>query len=397
MEIVDLMEMKIKFYKFFCLLLLLFGIPGLLSAQWALMHTEADSLIKIGTKYIYNVQFDSATICFNKVIKMYPNHPVGYFMDAMAEWWKIRLFRETEKYDDSFLKKIDKVLDVCDKRLDSNLVDITALFFQGGAYGYRGRFHAIRKNYLKVANDGRKGYEILTECWKLAPGNHDIQLGTGIYNYFVVAFPEEYPVFKPLITFFPKGDKTIGILQLKSAAKYARYAQVEAEDVLLQIFYQFEENYNEALPLAEELYNAYPNNPYFHRYLGRCYTTTYNNQDKADEVWREIIKRCIKRELGYDRLTSREALFYVGQSLMWKQDFENSLKYFYKCDEASRYVDKDGPSGFMVKTNLYIGKIFDLQGKRKYAKMQYEKILKMKDYDGSQEAAKKYLEKPYGK
>ncbi|MFC2131917.1 tetratricopeptide repeat protein, partial [Bacteroidota bacterium] len=310
----------------------------------------------------------------------------------------IRLFRETEKYDEVFLEKIEKVLEICDTRLDSNIIDITALFFQGGAYGYRARFHAIRKNYLSVANDGRRGYETLTECWKLAPGNHDIQLGTGLYNYFVVAFPEKYPVFKPLTTFFPKGDKRIGILQLKSATKYARYAAIEAKDVLLQIFYQFEKNYAEALKVAEDLSFSYPDNPYFQRYLGRSYTTNgWKYKEKAEETWREILKRCIRRKLGYDRLTAREALYYVGLALMRKRDYKTSLKYFYKCDEACRSVDKDGPSGFMVKTNLYIGKVLDIQGKRKYAKKQYEKVLRWDDYDGSHDTAERYLQKPYGK
>ncbi|ROL60543.1 hypothetical protein D9V86_09290 [Bacteroidetes/Chlorobi group bacterium ChocPot_Mid] len=380
--------------------LLLLGLitftPSLYS-QWAVMHTEADSLIKKGTFHVYNIEFDSASVCFKKVIEMNPDNPAGYFLDAMVEWWKIRLFRETEKYDNLFLKKIDKVIELCEARLDTNIVDITALFFLGGAYGYRGRFHAIRQNYMNVANDGRKGYEILTECWKLAPGNHDIQLGTGIYNYFVVAFSEQYPALKPLTAFFPKGDKRIGILQLRSAAKYARYASIEAKEVLLQIYYQFEENFPEALTMAEDLAFTYPKNPFFQRYLARAYTTNgWEYQDKAEELWREILKKCITREIGYDRLTSREALYYVGLTLMRKQDYETALKYLYKCDEACRAVDKDGPSGFMVKTNLYIGRILDLQGKRKYAIKQYEKILKWKDYDGSHESAKKYLQKPYG-
>jgi len=377
---------------------LAFYIPQHSNSQWAIMHTEADSLTMEGIYYIYNVKFDKASACFEKVIEMFPSHPVGYFMDAMVEWWKIRLFRETEKYDDDFLKKIDRIIDICNTKLDTNMVDISALFFKGGAYGYRGRYHTIRKNYLSVANDGRKGYDILTKCWQLAPGNHDIQLGTGIYNYFVVALAEEYPAFKPLINFFPKGDKRIGILQLRSAAKYARYSAVEAEDVLLQIYYQFEKDYPEALEIALKLNTKYPDNPYFHRYLARCYTSAgWQYNEKAEEIWREIIKRCIKRKLGYDRLTSREALYYVGLALMRKKDYNTALKYFYKCDEACRHVDKDGPSGFMVMTNVNIGKIFDLQDKRKYAIKQYEKILRMDDYNGSHNTAERYLKKPYGK
>jgi len=82
--------------------------------------------------------------------------------------------------------------------------------------------------------------------------------------------------------------------------------------------------------------------------------------------------------------------------LQEKGDFENALKYFYKCDEASRYLDKKEPSGFMVRTNLYIGQIFDKQGKREYAIKQYEKIIDWKDYKGSVEEAERYIKRPYG-
>lgn len=384
-------EMKYIKYTLITLFLIL-SFSKRSSAQWSIMRSDADSLIRLGSDYIYNVKFDSASACFHQVIQKYPNNPAGYFLDAMVEWWKIRLFRETTNYDNVFLKKIDKVIDICEIRLDSNQADITALFFIGGAYGYRGRFYAIRKSYINVANDGRRGYNALTECWKLAPGNHDIQLGTGLYNYFVIAFVEKYPILKPLTAFFPNGDKKIGILQLKSAAKYARYDAIEAEDVLLQIYYQFEENYSEALKIAEKLNFRFPDNPYFHRYLARCYIIKgYSYRNKAESSWREIIKRCIRKKTGYDRLTAREALYYVGYLLMLKGNNKTALKYFYKCDEASRYVDKDGPSGFMVKTNLHIAKIYLKLGKKKYAIKQYRKILNMKDYDGSHKIAERKI------
>jgi len=388
--------MKNKFCYIFILIALLIQNHNL-DAQWAFMHTEADSLVQIGINYIYNVQFDSANAIFNEVIKKFPEHPVGYFMGAMVEWWKIRLFRETEKFDQFFLDKIDKTIKVCEKRLDSNQVDIIALFFLGGSYGYRGRFYAIREKYWNVAEDGHKGYQILKKCWELAPGNRDIQLGTGIYNYFVVAFAEEYPIIKPLLTFFPKGDKKIGILQLKSSAVYGRYTKYEAEDVLLQIYYQFEKNYYEALNIAQKLHTLFPDNPYFHRYLARCYTSTgYFFSDITENTWREILQHCINKKTGYDRLTAREALYYIGLSLMRKGDYKKSLEYFYKCDEACRYIDKNGPSGFMIQTNLNIGKIYDLQKRRDLAIKQYKKILRMPDDNGSHNFAKKYLEKPYG-
>ena len=63
------------------------------------MKSDADSLVRVGIQYIYNVEFDRAHECFVKIINLYPEHPAGYFLDAMIDWWKITLFRDTKIYD----------------------------------------------------------------------------------------------------------------------------------------------------------------------------------------------------------------------------------------------------------------------------------------------------------
>lgn len=364
-----------------------------LTGQWAIMRNDADSLVKIGTDHIYNVQFDKATECFEEVIKRYPEHPAGYFLDAMVEWWKVWLYKDTEEYDNGFLNKIERVINLCNRHLDSNAFDINYLFFKGGSLGYRGRFYAIRKSWLNAANDGKEAFEILKKCEKMAPYNHDIMLGTGIYNYFAVKFPEEYPILKPLMVFFPKGDLTIGLLQLQAASRYARYAATEAKVVLLQIYYQYENNTSKAFEIAQDLYTRYPDNAYFHRYMGKLYVMM-SEMDKMEQTWREILKRYIAKKPGYEIYTAREALYYIGYALMNRGDYNKSLEYFYKCDEACRKLDRE-PSGFMVRLNLKIGNIYDMQGKRDLAVKQYKKVLKMNDFQDSHELAERYLDKPY--
>ncbi len=371
---------------------LLVWIPA--SAQWVLMREDADSLTRQGIFHIYNLQFDSAEAYFGELIRRYPEHPAGYFMDAMVSWWRILTNRRSRQYDEEFLQKIERVLQVCQPILEHNPYDIVGLFFKGGALGYRGRFYAMRERWIRAANDGREAFNILLQVQRLAPGNHDVLLGTGIYNYYAVKLPEMYPILRPLLLFLPPGDKELGILQLRASARNARYAATEARVVLLQILYDFEQNAAEALPVAEELHRDYPRNPYFHRYLGRCYVRLGDLQ-RMEETWREILRRCIEKWSGYDELTAREALYYVGLALMQRGQYEEALQYFYKCDEMSRVLDED-PSGFMVKTNLNIGKIYDLQGKRDLALMQYRKVLSWRDVQNSHAEARRYIEKPYG-
>ncbi|MBK9247353.1 MAG: hypothetical protein IPM69_04380 [Ignavibacteria bacterium] len=366
------------------------------SAQWTIMRTDADVLVQIGAKQIYNLEFDSASANFNKVIQMYPEHPAGYFLDAMVEWWRIATNRRAKHYDDRFLEKINKAIEVCDNLIEKDKYDVTGKFFKGGAVGYKGRFYAQREQYLKAADDGRIGFDMLLECQKIAPQNHDIMLGTGIYNYFAAVLPEQYPILKAAMFFLPSGDKKLGILQLITAAKRAKYATTEAKVVLLSIYYQFEKNPTEALKIAQDLFTLYPNNAYFQKYVGRCqvqlgYSAEYEN------TWRDVVTKCIDKKNGsYDLLSAREGLYYVGLGLMNRNKLDSALRYFYKCDEGGRHLDED-PSGFTISVNMKIGNIYDLQGKRDLAIMQYKKVLAWSENNNSHLLANGYINKPFGK
>jgi len=383
----------IKFFLSF-LLILLFSFS--LNAQWSILNAESDSIVRLGTDYIYNLDFQNAEKCFKEVQTKFPQHPAGYFLDAMIDWWRLMIDRpRSYKFRESFLNKIEKTIKVCDNILDIHRTNINALFFKGGALGYRGRFYADEESWVKSISDASSGFDILIECLKIAPGNHDVMLGTGIYNYFAAAIPERYPVVKPLMLLLPSGDKKIGEYQLKAAASKARYASVEAKVVLMQVYYTFENKSWDALDISKELFEKYPNNPYFKKYYARCLVRT-GNYSNFETYWREILKDCIDKKFGYNNDLAREAMYYIALALIRKKDYDLALRYLYKCDEGSRALDKDKRvSSFMVMSNLWMGKIYDLQGKRNYAIKQYEKVLKMGNHSTSHEEAKIYLKEAY--
>jgi hypothetical protein len=365
-----------------------------LQAQWVSMKSDGDSILQRGIRFIYNVEFDQAHNEFSKVIALYPTHPAGYFLDAMVEWWRINLDQKTTSYDGLFLQKIDRVLAVCDRRLDSMPKDVAALFFKGGAIGFRGRYHITRNNYFSAADDGRIALGILQDCYRIAPGNHDVMLGTGIYNYFSVAIPERRPALSTLMMFLPSGDKQLGLAQLKAAARQARYAAVEAKVILIQAYTDFEWNLLEAMIYARDLHQSYPKNPAFQRAYGRC-LVGLGPRDSAELCWRDVLVKYMDKKFGYDRLAAREALYYVGICRLQSRDFPVALKYLSKCYEASVVLDKDEPTGLMVKAYLRMGQIYDAQGKRAVALSHYKKVLDWPDWSQSHAEARRYMNTPY--
>lgn len=364
-------------------------------AQWV-GDAESEAHTRKGIDYVYNLSFDSARAEFHQIIKKNPEHPAGYFFLAMVDWWKIVTDLDNTSNDDHFLDQLDRVIDLCDQRLDKDERDAAALFFKGGALGFRGRLHGNRGDWVKAANDGRTALPIVQDAYKLAPQNNDILLGIGIYNYFAEVVPEQYPFVKPFMIFFPKGNRQKGITQLRLASEKALYANIEATYFLMQLLQNFEKRSDEALTLAVKLHAKYPNNVIFHKYVGRC-NASLSNWTAMRAIYTEVLNRVAMKRIGYDNVVEREAHYYLGLDEMNSQHLDAALTHFYRSDELSRTIERKEQTGFMVMTNLKIGQIYDIQKKRDLAKMQYEKVLKLDDFQDAHKQAERYLQTPYEK
>jgi tetratricopeptide (TPR) repeat protein len=376
----------------FLTLLLLF-VCSSVQSQW-LGDPVLDQRVLRGIDKLYNYEFDKADSDFTEVIRQRSDHPVGYFFRAMIQWERIISNFDDESQDDKLYQLLDVVIEMCEKRLDEHPDDVTALFFNGGAVGFRGRLRANRGKWVGAANDGIVALPLVRKAYELEPNNYDVLLGIGIYNYYASVIPEKYPIVKPVMIFFPSGDRKKGLEQLRQASQNAKYAKVEAMYFLMQNYFVYEKDFASALELARKLNAKYPNNSMFHRYVGRCLVST-GHLDEAKDIFLEIEKRCSKKQLGYDAYDAREACYYLGKFDFITGRFDTALKYLYRSDELSRKIDKDEPSGFMSLGNLLIGMIYDAQGKRQDAIQQYKKVLAMKKYEDSHKDSKKYLGRPY--
>ncbi len=364
-----------------------------LSAQW-ITSLDFNARAQKGIDHVYNLEFEQAEAEFSFLAQKYPSHPAGKFFLAMIDWWTILMDIDDESHDDRFIQRLDEVIELCDRLLEVNKNDVSALFFKGGALGFRGRLRANRSSWIKAANDGRLALPIVQHAYEIAPDNHDILLGIGIYNYYASTIPEKYPIVKPLMLFFPSGDKKKGIQQLREASVKAQFAAIEAKYFLLQLSYSYERYYDSAYVLASSLLRRFPNNVLFHRYLGRS-AYVLGRHGEAQGIFWDILQRCEKKQRGYYHHAKREALYYLALCEMNKQNYDQALRYFYRSDEVSREIDKNDQSGFMVLANLRIGMIYDLQKKRQYAQGQYQKVLNMKKFENSHELANKYLKTPH--
>ncbi len=354
-----------------------------------------DSLVTTGIKQIYDIKFPTAEKTFRELIADYPNHPAGRFFLAMIDWWKILLNPDDENHDDMFFQKLEDVINQCDELLDKNPNDVDALFFKGGAIGFRGRLRAYRDSWIKAADDGREALPIVEEASKLDSTNTDVELGFGIYNYYAAVIPEEYPMIKPLMIFFPSGDKKKGIEQLNNTAQNGKYAKYEAQYFLMTLYYEYEKNPYQADVYAKTLTDEFPDNPIFERWRGRI-AAKRGDMILSSNVFKDYLNKSEKKYPGYEyKKGIREASYYVGLQYKNKNKFDSSLVYFQKCEKFSREVDGDEETGFLINTTLYLGMLNDVLGHRNVAVDYYEKVLDMKEYGRSHALANEYIKTPF--
>lgn len=382
--------MKIRF-----ILLLLFVVTNNISAQnydWV----RHDSLVKAGINQIYGIEFDRAEKTFDVVTKEYVTHPSGKFFKAMTTWWRILLEIDNESLDDKFFDQLEEVIDLCDDILDKNEKNVDAMFFKGGALGFRGQLRAIRESWFKAALDGKEGLGLVFKSYELNPKNIDVQLGFGIYHYYADVIPARYPAVKPFMILFPKGDKAKGIKELENVAWNGRYTRIESRNFLLKLNFQFEERMDESRKWGKILLNDFPNNPYFQKYYGLTFIKE-NNYTEAVKTFRDMYNKAKRGMPGYNKRFEREATYYIGMDFKIREKIDSSAFYFEKSEKLSREVDKEKESGFLINTVFYLGMLYDQMGMREKAIKYYNETLRLKDRNDSHKYAEQYLKKPYRK
>lgn len=376
--------------RFIACFFLILGIKiNIFAQKWA----QRDSIINAGIEQIYSLKFEEAERTFSYLEKMYPEEPAASFFMAMIEWEKIQLNLEDESRDEIFYKKIDKAIEFCENRLKKNKNDFEAIFFKGGAIGFKGRLLAMREKWVKAANCGKDALPIVYDAVRINSGNKDILFGLGIYNYYVVAIPEKYPYVKPLLFFLPEGNKELGIRQIKTTVEQGKFARYEAAYFLVSILYNFENNFEEAEKYSLFLRSKFPDNPIFQRQLGKIYFK-WGKFENAMREFKDIYAKSQMGVYGYFDRFKRDAAYYIG--VIYKNYYnqiDSSLHYLQVCENLSLKIEKNNKtkSGYYINCLYYQGEIYESMGFIQTAIKIYNDVENLNNFENSQEKAKRKL------
>lgn len=372
--------------------------------NYLLMDVELQLESLDGLQALYNYDFAKAKENFEALKQKHPEHPIAYYLLGLMEWWKIIPNNENKSYDDQLISYMDSSILFSEKMYKKDNYNVEANFFLAAAYGLKGRIYSDRGNWGKATSAGKNAMTYLSKNKDIDDLGVEFLFGTALYNYYSVWVPEKYPIMKPVMLMFPKGDADVGIGQLKDVSFNSFYTRVEAQTHLLSIYLDVEsldkvgdkekqENNQFCFSLLKNLIQDYPNNPYFARIYAKC-CFNLGRINEMVQVSTNIIEKYQAKTPFFEEQSVRYASFFMGYyHHLYTKDNAEAIKYFQLSEQVSETL-KAYHMGYYHYTLYYLGQEFEKKGDKDTAKEYYKKVKKNADkHDNIYEMANDALKK----
>jgi len=173
-------------------------------------------------------------------------------------WWKIISGEHTIENTNAIARHIAVIeTEIENKKIISNS-ELSSLLL---AKIFKIRYMLHNKSTLSAINSvlSLKKYCImLIENYH---NNEQLSLLAGAYLYLIEELKVKNPVLIPLLALYPKGNRKQAIQLLQNGTKSDNIIiKNEANYILMKIYYNFENNYNQAEKHASYLVTQYPDN-----------------------------------------------------------------------------------------------------------------------------------------
>lgn len=339
---------------------------------------------------MYNFKFEKAEQQFRWLKQQYPKHPLPYFLLGLSEWWKIVPNIDNTQYDDKMLAYMDSTITMAEGLLEKDENNIDANFFLAAAYGFKGRLHSERKNWRKATLAGKNGLGYMEKSRSSAELSPEILFGDALFNYYSKWIGENYVLLRPVLAFFPKGDKELGLQQLSDVARNAFYTRTEAQYFLMRIYSNDENRPDLALPVSEYLANTFPDNAYFQRYYARL-LFSLGNLSMAEKVSLDILDKLHRKMPGYEATSGRYASFFLGYINKLRRNNEKAKFYFNESIRFAQEIEAFD-TGYFHYSLTNLAQIADAEEDYDAAKGYYKQVIKTADKKSpARQEAEKYL------
>jgi tetratricopeptide (TPR) repeat protein len=370
----------------------------ILPAQFAMADqgpSTADSKIGVnediiaGINLLYDLEFDTAEKHFRKVVTTRPDHPIGYFYLAMVRWSKLSIGFWSPDVVQDYVNDIDRTIAVARKSIQGQNPDSFSYFYLGGALGFKGRFELMQYHWLSSAALAWEAIQALNKCKEMDPGNKDVLLGLGMYDYYTARLSGVLKFLTYIL--LHKGDREEGLRKLRIAANEAVYSATESKSMLAHIYMYMEQEYPKALPFVQDLASSFKNNPRYKFFEGIIYSRLHMKAKFSETV--DFMRQRSREETLPTKAAewTREALYLEASDLLFCEKYRLARQ---KLDDILAQPDPANDPWMIAWPLLKKGMSYDLEGNREKALEFYHQVYTMENGAGAQFLARKCIDSP---
>jgi tetratricopeptide (TPR) repeat protein len=286
-----------------------------LSVSWAIVISVVVSVVALPARagsltlppeatqamaLMYDGDPDGAIVIAQKLQLSQPDHPLGFMLEAEAEWWKTYCASSEIQYgmvdawkraktpeDKPYFALADRAIALAQAQIGRSETAEMHLY-AGAAYALKARLLGLRGEHRAVAHAGVSARTEFLRALELDPDMADATAGIGLYNYYV----DSFSAIVKMLGFFmgiPGGNKQEGIRQMKIGMDRGVLLAVDTRFYLAKNLRKYDQQYEQAIAIAEPLVSQYPDNPVFLLLLGNLNAELSRN-DKAAGYFNAVLK-----------------------------------------------------------------------------------------------------------
>ena len=347
------------------------------SENFDLLLSNIDLQIEVtdAVNQMYNFKFSEAEEKFDEIKKRYPDHPLGYFLLGMSNYWQMVPYDHNEDAMVRFHFYIDSAIINANKNYKLSGGNAESSFFLAASHGVKARIHAENSHWIKAIGHGKKSVNYLHENLDDNEYSPEFLFGEGLYNYYAEWIPENYFMLRPVVALFRNGDKAKGLKQLDTVINNAFYTRTEAQAYLMYILTVEEGMTKEAYKISKYLNETFPDNPYFQRFHART-AYTLGKWKECEKVCKSIIYKIDNSYKGYEPNSGRYSAYYLGLIKNGREERDTANFYF---ERAVKFSELNGSiyKYYCLSSLDKLGKNYEDKGEDELALIAYRKL---KDY-----------------
>ncbi|MBW3128357.1 tol-pal system protein YbgF [Hymenobacter profundi] len=341
---------------------------------WLLLDKDIQTELDGAMHNLYNFKYDKAEKQFRSLRRRYPQHPMPYFLMGLTTWWKIMPnIAQTKQYDNLLFAYMDTAITYATRLYEADNKNYEACFFLAAAYGFDARLNGERHNWRRVTVSSKRALDYLEISKQANDLSPEFLCGQALINYYSVWLSETYKLLRPVLLFFPKGNQQLGVEQLRIVANNGFYAAPEAKYFLMKVLSEQKNSAREALAVAQQLHQTYPDNAYFERlYAMLC----FNEGEfwECEKISKDILDKLNRGLPGYEGTSGRYATYFMGWIMQNKvRNLAKAKEYYQRCIVFAESTSET-QSGFYLYANLNLAHLANGEKDVRRAKQYYAVI-----------------------